>query len=305
MSAALPLLVGLAGPTGSSSSSSLPPISLPHLAYTPVMPELIMAGGGVLLLAVASLLGRRLSTYAWAAWTVAVSLAAMGWTWLVLWRQVMAHGSYTAMSGALAVDGFSLLFFVLVEASVALGVTVGAAYLAREGTTGPEFYILAMLSGSGAMFMAAANDLILIFLGLEILSIPLYILAGFNARRAESGEAAMKYFVLGAFSSAIFIYGIALTYGATGTSNLAHIASFLATNVVTSNGLLLAGLALLLVGFSFKVAAVPFHTWTPDVYQGAPSPVTGFMAAVAKAGGFAALLRVFFSSFSTLRLDWQ
>jgi NADH-quinone oxidoreductase subunit N len=153
--------------------------------------------------------------------------------------------------------------------------------------------------------MGAANDLIVVFLGLEILSLPLYVLAAMNARRVESGEAGLKYFLLGAFSSAVFLYGIALVYGATGTTNLPQIADFLARNVLLHNGLLLAGMALLLAGFGFKVAAVPFHLWTPDVYQGAPSPVTGFMAAVAKAGGFAALLRVFVSSFGDLRSDWQ
>ena len=109
----------------------------------------------------------------------------------------------------------------------------------------------------------------------------------------------MKYFVLGAFSSAIFVYGIALVYGATGSTNLPQIAAYLSTNIVTSNGVLLAGLGLLLVGFGFKVSAVPFHMWTPDVYQGAPTPATGFMTAIAKAGGFAALLRVFFSTFGS------
>lgn len=115
----------------------------------------------------------------------------------------------------------------------------------------------------------------------------------------------MKYFVLGAFSSAVFLYGIALVYGATGSTNLAEIAKFLSQNVLVSNGVLLAGVAFLVAGFGFKVAAVPFHMWTPDVYQGAPTSVTAFMGAVAKAGGFAALLRVFYSSLFTLRQDWQ
>ncbi len=292
-------------------ATPIAPIALPPVAYSAIMPELILLGGALGLLVLASMTSRRLPTMFHAFLTICVSLAAMGWTMIVLWPRVTGHGgtgphgTYTALSGAVAVDGFALLVFVLVTASIILGVLVGAAWLEQEGITGPEFYVLAMFSGAGAMLMATANDLILVFLGLEILSIPLYILAGLNARREESGEAAMKYFVLGAFSSAIFVYGIALTYGATGTTNLAHIANFLATNVLSNNGLLLAGLALLLVGFAFKIAAVPFHTWTPDVYQGSPSPVTGFMAAVAKAGGFAALLRVFFSSFSTLRLDWQ
>ncbi len=178
-------------------------------------------------------------------------------------------------------------------------------YLKREGEQGTEVHVLALVSVSGAIIMAEANDLVVIFLGLEILSIALYVLAAQNHRRAASGEAALKYFILGSFSSAIFVYGIALTYGATGSTNLTQIADFLSHNTVVSNGILLAGLALLLVGFAFKIAAVPFHMWTPDVYQGSPSPITGFMAAVAKAGGFAALLRVFVSSFGVLRADWQ
>jgi NADH-quinone oxidoreductase subunit N len=173
------------------------------------------------------------------------------------------------------------------------------------GGVGAEFQVLAMVSASGAMLMAMANDLIIVFLGLEILSIALYVLTAFNYRRASSGEAALKYFILGGFSSAIFVYGIALTYGATGSTNLTQVADFLSKNVVLNNGLLLAGLSLLLVGFGFKVAAVPFHMWTPDVYQGAPSPVTGFMSAVAKAGAFAALLRVLFSSFGVVSTDWR
>jgi NADH-quinone oxidoreductase subunit N len=205
----------------------------------------------------------------------------------------------------LVIDGFSVLIVITVSIAVLLTALVADGYLRREGIVGPEFHVLAMVSASGAMMMGAANDLIVVFLGLEILSIALYVLAAFNHRRAASGEAALKYFVLGSFSSAIFVYGIALTYGATGSTNLGQIADFLSRNVVVTNGLLLAGLGLLLVGFAFKVAAVPFHMWTPDVYQGSPSPVVGLMAAVAKVGGFAALLRVFISSFGVLRTDWQ
>jgi NADH-quinone oxidoreductase subunit N len=182
---------------------------------------------------------------------------------------------------------------------------VAEGYLAREGIDGAELHVLAMVSAAGAILMAEANDLVIVFLGLEILSIALYVLTAFNHKRTESGEAALKYFVLGGFSSAVFVYGIALTYGATGTTNLTQIASFLSHNVLVHDGVLLAGMSLLLVGFAFKIAAVPFHMWTPDVYQGAPSPVTGFMAAVAKAGGFAAFLRVFVSSFGVLASDWR
>jgi NADH-quinone oxidoreductase subunit N len=194
---------------------------------------------------------------------------------------------------------------VLVSIAMLLTTLVADGYLRREGVQGAEFHVLAMVSASGAMLMAMANDLIIVFLGLEILSIALYVLTAFNYRRAASGEAALKYFILGGFSSAIFVYGIALTYGATGSTNLTQIADFLSKNVVLSNGILLAGLALLLVGFAFKVAAVPFHMWTPDVYQGAPSPVTGFMAAVAKAGAFAAMLRVLFSAMGVVTTDWR
>src|SRR3954453_17350809 len=162
-----------------------------------------------------------------------------------------------------------------------------------------------MLSASGGMFMAAANDLLVLFLGLEILSIALYVLAAFHRRRAESGEAGMKYFILGGFASALFLYGVALVYGGTGSTNMQEIASFLADNFVRNQGLLLAGMTLLIVGLGFKVAAVPFHAWTPDVYQGSPTPATGFMAAAAKAAGFAGLLRLFFSTFQDLRFDWQ
>ncbi len=236
--------------------------------------------------------------------TIAAAAVALFGAWR-LWVDVRAEGPMRAIGDAIVIDGFAVFFMVVTAIAVILGALVGDAYLRREDEVGPEFHVLMLLSASGGMLMASANDLIVLFLGLEILSIALYVLAGFNGRRQESHEAAMKYFVLGAFSSALLLYGIALIYGATGSTNLPNIAAFLATNVVSGDGLLLAGMALILVGLGFKVAAVPFHTWTPDVYQGAPSPVTGFMAAAAKAAGFAGLLRVFFSTFSALQLDWQ
>ena len=194
---------------------------------------------------------------------------------------------------------------MLISAGVLLASLLCDDYLRRENLEGPEVYVLMLLSASGGLLMAMANDLIVIFLGLEILSIALYVLTGSHLRRAESQEGAMKYFVLGAFSSAFLLYGIALVYGATGTTNLTRISEFLSGNILTEDGLLLAGFALLLVGFGFKIAAVPFHVWTPDVYQGAPTPVTAFMASVAKAAGFAALLRVFVVTFEPYRDDWR
>ena len=144
------------------------------------------------------------------------------------------------------------------------------------------------------------------FIGLEILSVAVYVLAAMHSRRVSSQEAGLKYFVLGAFSSAFLLYGIALTYGATGSTNLVKIQSYLSETVITQNGLLLGGFAFMLVGFGFKIAAVPFHFWTPDVYQGAPTPVTAYMATGVKAAAFAGLLRVFVVTFGpTYRADWQ
>jgi NADH-quinone oxidoreductase subunit N len=290
----------LAAAHGASTS----PIVTPQIRYLSILPELVMMGGSVLLLAVASLVRRPLRITVATYGTVVVGATALGFS-LWQWFDVQSHGAYTAVDHAVVVDGFSALVAILVPCAIILTALASDGYLRREGITGAEYHVLALFSASGAMLMAAANDLIIVFLGLEILSIALYVLAAFNPKRSASGEAALKYFVLGGFSSAIFVYGIALTYGATGSTNLTQIADFLAHNVVVTDGLLLAGLALLLVGFCFKIAAVPFHMWTPDVYQGSPSPVVGFMAAVAKIGGFAALLRVFISSFGVLRDEWQ
>ncbi|HEX7460322.1 MAG TPA: NADH-quinone oxidoreductase subunit N [Acidimicrobiales bacterium] len=285
-------------------ASAAPTIHVPHVDYLSILPMLIMLGGALALMLVSSLLRSVMGVRAGTIVAVTVSLASLVAA-LFQWDHVMTHGPSVTIAGAIAYDGFAV--FIQIAASIAMLLTalVGDGYLLREGIDGPEFHVLAMVSASGAMMMGAANDLIVVFLGLEILSIALYVLAAFNHRRAESGEAALKYFVLGGFSSAVFVYGIALTYGATGTTNLPQIADYLSRNVIIHNGVLLGGLALLLVGFGFKIAAVPFHMWSPDVYEGSPSPVAGFMAAVAKAGAFAALLRVFVTSFPTVRADWQ
>jgi NADH-quinone oxidoreductase subunit N len=279
-------------------------LAAPKIAYLSILPVLVMLGGAVAVLVSSSLLRRRMTPTMATTMTVMVALAALSLS-LVQWFDVANHGAHVSIDSAVVEDGFSSLVAVLVSCAALLSALVADGWMRREHEVGPEFQALMLLSASGAMIMGEANDLIVVFLGLEILSIALYVLAAMNARRAESGEAALKYFVLGAFSSAVFLYGVALVYGATGSTNLPQIADYLARNVLLHNQLLLAGMALLLVGFGFKVAAVPFHLWTPDVYQGSPSPATGFMAAVAKAGGFAALLRVFVSSFGTLRSDWQ
>src|SRR5664279_3056554 len=240
-----------------AASAATPTIHTPHVDYLSILPLTIMMGGALLLMIVSSLFRKILGVGAGTAVAVVTSVAALVAA-LFQWDHVITHGPQVTIAGAIAFDGFDVFVQITVSIAMLLTALIGDGYLRREGVEGPEFHVLAMMSASGAMMMGAANDLIVIFLGLEILSIALYVLAAFNHKRAESGEAALKYFVLGAFSSAIFVYGIALTYGATGSSNLPQIADYLSKNVIASNGVLLGGLALLLVGFGFKIAAVPF-----------------------------------------------
>ncbi len=299
------MITALLASTAAAAASTTPTRSpIPPIRYLTILPPMIMIGGAVVLLAVASLVSRPLRVRISTIGSVIISGGAFGIS-IWQWSDVQSHGAHTYIAHAVVMDGFSVLITMLVSAAMLLTALMADGYLAREGIAGAEFHVLALVSASGAMLMGSANDLIIVFLGLEILSIALYVLTAFNHHLATSGEAALKYFILGGFSSAIFIYGIALTYGATGSTNLTQIADFLSKNVVLTNGLLLAGLGLMLVGFAFKVAAVPFHMWTPDVYEGAPTPVTGFMAAVAKVGAFAALLRVLYSSLGVISADWK
>jgi NADH-quinone oxidoreductase subunit N len=205
----------------------------------------------------------------------------------------------TGFSGMVAQDGFSTFLNALQLVSGLLGVALAFGYVKRMGIERGEYYTLLLFSVVGMMLMVQAADLIIVFLALELLSIPLYVLAAFNRKMATSEEAGIKYFLLGAFSTGFVVYGIALVFGATSTTSLAGILASTPTSVL----LLTIGAALILVGFGFKVAAVPFHMWTPDVYQGAPTAVTAFMAAGAKIAGFAALLRVFSTAFSSLAVD--
>ncbi|MCL4449671.1 MAG: NADH-quinone oxidoreductase subunit N [Actinobacteria bacterium] len=276
---------------------------LPIISWPAILPETIFIGGALLLLAVSALSNKKLSSGFCAVYTILISVAALGSS-MYLWDKLSSHSSYVAMSSSIAVDGFGVFVAILVCSITVLIALAGEGFF-RDSWGSLEFFVLIMLSSSGAILMAMANDLIVVFLGLEIMSISLYVMTAMDPSRTSSGEAAIKYFLLGGFSSAIFIYGIALIYGSTGSTNLANIATFLADNVLVQNGVLLCGIAFLIVGFAFKVALVPFHMWTPDVYQGAPTPATSFMAALAKAGGFAAFLRVFFSTFGTLRSDWR
>src|SRR5262249_1871067 len=205
------------------------------------------------------------------------------------------------LAGMVIADGYAHFFNILFMVSALLGVLLSVDYLEREGISHGEYYALLMLTTVGMMIMAAATDLIAIFLGLEVLSISLYVLAGYQRDKLISEESALKYFLLGAFASAFFLYGIALIYGATGATNLnAIVHAFPRAGEGGEWMLLLAGTALLIVGFGFKVAVVPFHVWTPDVYEGAPTSITAFMSVGAKAAGFAAFLRVFLAGLPSL-----
>lgn len=210
-----------------------------------------------------------------------------------------------APTGMIALDGFRVFanFIFLIAGALAILVSIG--YLDRAGINRGEFYVLVLYAVVGMMLFGGSRDLILTFIALELMSVSIYVLVGFNRRDPRSAEGALKYFLLGAFASAFFLYGIALTFGATGTTNLVELANLFGAGPVALTPLLFAGMALLAVGFLFKVAAVPFHVWTPDAYDGAPTPVTALMATGVKAAAFAAFIRVFAVSFGGLYEHWE
>jgi NADH-quinone oxidoreductase subunit N len=208
----------------------------------------------------------------------------------------------TSFNGMVVLDGFSVFVNALLLVSGLLGIGLSFGYIKRMNLERGEYYTLMLFSVSGMMLMAQSGDLIMVFLALELLSIPLYVLAAFDRPKVESEEAGLKYFLLGAFATGFIVYGTALVFGATGTTSLNGIVTSIGANG-TPNLLLSIGAALILVGLGFKIAAVPFHMWTPDVYQGSPTAVTAFMAAGAKIAGFAALLRVFPTAFPSIAVD--
>ncbi|MEN6371041.1 MAG: NADH-quinone oxidoreductase subunit N [Armatimonadota bacterium] len=222
-------------------------------------------------------------------------LVAVGFMW---GRHLSGFG------GMLIADNFSELVKMVILTAAALAILLSVDYARREEFQQGEYYSLMLLSTVGMLFLASSANLIMVFLSLEILSIALYIMAGFATGRQRSQEAGMKYFLLGSFSAAILIYGVALIYGATGTTDMRGVASVLASRGMPGNPILLAGAGLILVGLAFKVAAVPFQMWTPDVYEGAPSPVTAYMSVATKAAAFAALTRILVFTFSDLSGVW-
>jgi NADH-quinone oxidoreductase subunit N len=209
----------------------------------------------------------------------------------------------SATTGIVAVDGFRVFanFIFLIAAAFAILLSIG--YLDRKGINLGEYFVLIMFATVGMMILASSRDLILLFLGLELMSVSIYVLVGINRRDARSSEAALKYFLLGAFASGFLLYGIALIFGSTGTTNLSEIAPQL-TGELSARPMLVIGMALLLIGLAFKVAAVPFHVWTPDAYDGAPTPVTSLMATGVKAAAFAAFIRIFAVAFAGSYEQW-
>ena len=217
---------------------------------------------------------------------------------------IYAGRGLTAGPGVIAVDGFrwaaDIVFLVGAAATIALGIESNP----RDRFVSGESHVLVLFATAGMMILAAARDLMIVFLGVELMTIAVYVLVGLNRSSGRSAEAALKYFLLGAFSTAFLLYGIALIYGATGTTALPEIGERIASFKLAEHSMLLIGVGLLLVGFAFKIAAVPFHMWAPDVYEGAPTPVTAYMAAAVKAAAFAMIFRVWIESFTLIDGAW-
>jgi len=275
------------------------PFILPAIdfAWLPIMPLIIVAIGGiVVLLAGVRIRDDESEALGWmslAFTTIAFAIAA---------AQLGKNG--IGFAGAIAIDDYAVYFELVILIAVALTILMSLEYAADSGFSGAEYYSLLLFSTVGMMLMAAADDLIVIFIGLELMSIAVYVLAGIARNSARSTEASMKYFILGAFSTGFLLYGIALIYGATGTIKLGPIREALSVAML-SNPLLLSGAGLMIVGFGFKVAAVPFHMWTPDVYEGAPTPITAFMAVGVKLAAFAAFLRIFMVHLAPAGAEWS
>ncbi len=264
-------------------------------------PQDILASGPVTLVFVVAIVVLIVESLKARTETLTCALSLAGLAAAFVWALAGISRAGTAYSGMLSTGGYANFFDMVFAASGALTVMLSRSYTAREGIEHGEYYALILLAVAGMMLMAGAADLIVLFLGLELMSLSFYILAGFARRRATSNEAAMKYFLLGAFSTGFLLYGIALLYGSTGTTNVAAITAKAGSLLTTP--LFLVGLGLVLIGFAFKIAAVPFHMWVPDVYEGSPTTVSGLMSTGGKAAAFSALLLVFAPG--VVRLSWQ
>ncbi|HZI76885.1 MAG TPA: NADH-quinone oxidoreductase subunit N, partial [Gemmatimonadales bacterium] len=274
--------------------------STPQGITVALLPEVLLSGWALIVLLVASWRHGRPEDSRLAGWLsfagVAVSLAGVAWLWL---NDATALG----LAQMIALDPFRYAAAALILVCTGGAILLSLGYLEREDLIAPEYYPLVLLAACGMLFLAGAEDLIVLFLGLEVMSVAIYVLAGYNRRSPSSAEAALKYFLIGAFASGFLLYGIALTYGATGATNFSLIGAELAGGRLSLMAGL--GLGLLLIGLGFKVAAVPFHMWAPDVYDGAPTPVTALMATGVKAAAFVALVRLLLEGFPAAPSLWQ
>jgi NADH-quinone oxidoreductase subunit N len=263
-----------------------------------LLPELVLATLAMVVLVTGIAAGPRRG--AWVAGLAVVSLAATGVA--LAWCSSSGAGAASHFSGMFVVDRFAVFFKALVLLSSALAVLLSVDYLTAHDVRPGEYYALILFATLGMMVMASSVNLAAIYVGLELMALSTYVLAGYFRREVKSNEAAAKYFVLGALSSGVLLYGLSLLYGATGTLDLARLAARLSAGAPSTATLI--GVALLACGFLFKVAAVPFHVWTPDVYEGAPTPITAFMSVGPKAAAFAIFLRVFLGGLAPLSHYW-
>lgn len=281
-------------------------ISITAADWGAVLPELIMGGGALLMLLLDVFLApeNKLSV------TTGVALAIIAAAFIASY-QLWSSGTASAMYGTVASDQFAMFFNYVILVAAALAVLLSPSYIRTSAFDSGEYYALVLAATAGMMLMAAGTNLMVLFIALELLSLSLYILSGFERFRERSQEAGFKYFLLSSFASAFLLYGMALLYGATGSTDLHAIGSCISGTPgsgcqagVSSSPLLYAAIGLMLVGFAFKVSVVPFHMWTPDVYEGAPTPVTAFMSVTTKAAVFAAFVRVFNLSLSGAETHW-
>ena len=275
-------------------------LSMPGQLTSALGPDLLLMGGAMLLLLYA---GWRRESDEHQRSVGLLSMALCVLTMVAV--GYYAYRGYTASIGPIAVDNFRWATDEILLIATLGTIAMSLDYNVREGITPGETHVLLLLATSGMMILAAARDLIIVFLGIELMSIAVYVLVGMNRRTERSAEGSIKYFLLGAFSTAFLLYGTALVYGATGATNFVEIKSSILRFSLEHNGLLLVGIALILVGFGFKIAAAPFHMWAPDAYEGAPTPITAYMAAAVKGAAFAALFRLWLEAFPTLIYIWH
>jgi NADH-quinone oxidoreductase subunit N len=272
-------------------------MTVPSINWQMLMPELVIVLTFVIVMVFDLFRSIQKSILAWV--TIIGSAIAL-WVSVGMLRAGVDGNEF---NGMLAVDRFSMFFNIIFLLSTILVTLISINYLDRQDKRQGEYYVLILLATLGMMLMASGNELIVVFLGLELMSLSLYVLAGYFRSVQVSSEAGMKYLLLGAFASGFFLYGIALIYGGAGTTSIPEIASELEAG--GKSPLMLAGMFLLIVGFGFKVALVPFHQWAPDVYEGAPTTIAAFISAGPKAAGFAAFLRIFTGALESLQPEWN